>query len=169
MGGMDKTRLLVDGLPLLDHTLDGFPAHVPILVVGLPRPTARRVTFLQESPAFDGPAAALATAVHEVRTPLVGLVGGDMPDVGPLITTMAAEWSGEDALVATDASGRQQPLCSIFSTQVLSDALARMGSMSNRSLREVVDLLDVRPRHLDHAESALLRDVDQPEDLRGTR
>ena len=167
MGGVDKPRIQVDGRTLLARVVAGIPADVPIVVVG-PAPgdaIDREVGVVREEPVFGGPVAALAAALPGVSTPIVGLVGGDMPAAGSLLARLAKEWDGEPALVPVDASGRRQPLCSVLATDRLRAALDALGDPADRSLRDLLLLVDVRERPLDAEESALLVDIDVPEDL----
>ena len=167
MGGVDKPGIEVDGRTLLARVLAGIPAHVPVVVVGPARDdvAGRQVRVVREDPPLGGPVAALAAALPAVTTPIIGLVGGDMPAAGALLTRLATEWDGEPALVPVDASGRRQPLCSILATDGLAAALDALGCPSGRSVRDLLRLIDVRTRPLDAEESALLVDIDVPEDL----
>ena len=167
MGGVDKPRIEIDGRTLLARVVAGIPTDVPVVVVGPASDdlTGRDIRVVREEPAFGGPVAALAAALPLVSTPLIGLVGGDMPAAGALLTRLAAEWDGEPGLVPVDATGRRQPLCSVLATDALTEALAALGEPAGRSLRDLLRLVDVRVRRLDAAESALLVDVDVPEDL----
>jgi molybdopterin-guanine dinucleotide biosynthesis protein A len=167
MGGVDKPRIEIDGRTLLARAISGIPSDVPVVVVGPAHDdlSDREIRVVREEPAFGGPVAALAAALPLVSTPLIGLVGGDMPAAGALLTRLAAKWDGEPALVPVDATGRRQPLCSVLTTDALTGALAAMGEPAGRSLRDLLGLLDVRERPLDDEESALLVDVDVPEDL----
>lgn len=167
MGGVDKPRIEVDGRTLLARVVAGIPADVPVVVVGPEHDdvSGREIRVVREEPAFGGPVAAIAAALPLVSTPLIGLVGGDMPAAGALLTRLASEWDGEPALVPVDTSGRRQPLCSVLATDALMRALADLGEPAGRSLRDLLGLLDVRERPLDEEETALLVDVDLPDDL----
>ena len=166
MGGRDKPRLEVGGVTLLAHVVSGIPADVEVIVVGPPHDgLPRRVRFVREEPAFGGPVAALAAALPAVSTPLVGLIGADMPAAGALLRRIVDEWDGEDALVPVDGTGRRQPLCSALDTSAMTAALDAIGDPAGRSLRDLLQLVDVRDRPLDAESSALLVDIDVPEDL----
>lgn len=66
-----------------------------------------------------------------------------------------------------DAGGRRQPLCSVLATDALRAALDALDDPADRSLRDLLLLVDVQEGPLDAAESTLLveADVDVPEDL----
>ena len=164
-GGTDKLQVLIGGRSLLAHVVDGLPTVVPVVVVGPEQAAPRPVRFVRESPAFGGPVAALAAALPAVQTPVVGLVGADMPRAAPLLARLVVEWSGEEVLVAVDADGRRQQLCSVWATAALASALARLDPPAGHSLRDLLGLLEVTERRLDDVESRLLVDVDVPDDL----
>lgn len=166
MGGRDKPRLEIGGVTLLARVVSGVPNDVEVIVVGPPHHgLPRRVRFVLEEPHFGGPVAALAAALPFVATPAIALVGGDMPAAASLLTRLAEEWAGEDALVAVDTEGRRQPLCAVFGTDALATALTQLSPPAGRSMRDLMALLDIRERPLDDESSALLVDVDVPEDL----
>lgn len=167
MGGVDKPRIEVDGRTLLARVVAGIPVDVPLVVVGPAHDDLgdREIRVVREEPAFGGPVAAVAVALPLVSTPLIGLVGGDMPAAGPLLTRLAAEWDGEPALVPVDTTGRRQPLCSVLAMDALTEALVTLGEPAGRSLRDLLRLLDVRERPLSEEQTALLVDVDVPRDL----
>ena len=59
-----KLTAEVAGRTLLDHTLDGLPADAPVVCVGPEVSTTRVVVWVQESPAFGGPLAAVEAGVE---------------------------------------------------------------------------------------------------------
>lgn len=167
LGGRTKPQLVIDGRALLAHLIDGLPAEVPIVVVGPEQPVPRPVVFRREEPVFGGPVAALAAALDAVDTSALALVGGDMPYAGLVLSQLAAEWSGEEAIVPVDQTGRRQLLCSVLSTHAVGHALAELGDPAGRSVRGLLDRLAVVERPLSPEDSALLRDIDTPADLGG--
>ena len=87
----------VAGRPLLDRTLDGLPEDAVIVCVGPSMPTDRDVLWVQETPVFGGPLAAVA-AGEAALPPLVTtvlLVGGDMPAAGLAIPALLAAVTGD--------------------------------------------------------------------------
>jgi molybdopterin-guanine dinucleotide biosynthesis protein A len=173
--GSDKTRALLSGRPLLDHVLDGLPADWAVVCVGPERPTERPVRWAREEPAQGGPVAALAAALPLVHTPVVVLLGGDMPYAGPAVTPLAAELVSQtggskatvDAVVARDGDGRVQPLLAAY----LTDSLRRTVPEATQgvALMRVLDALRTRTVPVEAPGSL---DVDTPDDLvraRGAR
>jgi len=114
MGVPDKTRVPVDGVPLLDRTLGALTGAERIVVVGEPRPTAMDVEWTCEEPAGGGPAAALAAGLARVTADAVVLLAADLPlvtraDVEQLVAAVAG-----DGAVYLDEAGREQWLCSAW-------------------------------------------------------
>lgn len=122
MGGGDKTALVVGGVPLLDRVLEATAAADARIVAGSQRSTALPVTWAREDPPGGGPAAALFAALPFVRNDFVVLLAGDLPfilerDVTALLAAVVA--SGSDGVVAADATGAPQWLCSAWRVAAL--------------------------------------------------
>lgn len=148
---------------MLDRTIDEIDA--PIVVVGPTQSTHRNVQWVREDPEFAGPVAAIAAAMALVQTEHVGLIAADMPNAAPLLNSLAADVGPEESVVCVDADGRRQPLCSMLSRTHVAAALELLGTVEHRSMQELFSVLDVHEHRLCEAESALLRDIDTPEDL----
>ncbi|MCW2699809.1 MAG: molybdopterin-guanine dinucleotide biosynthesis protein [Blastococcus sp.] len=121
LGGADKTRLLLDGVPLLDRVLAALTG--PVVVVGPTRPTCRAVAFMREEPAGGGPLAALAAGLAGVRGPRVLLLAADLPFLTPAALRVLEEAAGRGSAMAVDDAGRDQPLLSCWDAGLLRDAL----------------------------------------------
>lgn len=162
MGGQDKASVHLDGVPALDRLLGDVPADVPVIVVGPPVRTTRPVTFCREQPRFAGPVAALAAASVHISTGLTAVIGVDQPRAVPVLRALVAEASeAQVSLIPVDASGRRQPLGMVVATKALRASLAQLGTVSGRSMRELLEAgLPVTDRPLDANQSALLRDFD---------
>ncbi len=162
--GSDKTRALVEGRPLLDHVLDALPATWPVRCVGDRRPTERDVAWDREDPPGGGPAAGIAAALPHVSTPLVVVVGGDMPFAGSVVPQLVSRLTDDspevDAVVARDGDGRLQPLLAAYRRDALATALG--GDVRGMPLMRVLDRLrlDVVP-----VAAPATVDVDTPGDL----
>jgi molybdopterin-guanine dinucleotide biosynthesis protein A len=165
LGGANKPQLLLAGRSLLDHVLDAVPSAAAVVVVGPEQPTARPVWFCREEPAYGGPVAALSAALPLVASPAFGLVAADMPRAGGYLVELMARWSGEEALIPVDASGRRQSLCSVLDATAVRRALTLLGPPAGRSLRDLMALLSVTEVPVDQARIAALADVDEPADL----
>ena len=81
LGGSDKASIEIDGLTLLERTLDALVDVDSVVVVGDPVPTTRPVTFTREDPHGGGPAAGLLAGLRAFpRTPRwVIVLAVDMP------------------------------------------------------------------------------------------
>src|SRR5262245_63715885 len=77
--GTDKTRLAVEGVPLLDRVLAAVADASQVVVVGEPRPVERPVAWAREEPAGGGPAAGVVAGLEFVTAPIVMLLAGDLP------------------------------------------------------------------------------------------
>ena len=171
LGGADKAGLAVGGMPTLDHLLVDLPDHVPVIVSGSSRPTARPVSFVLEQPPDGGPVAGIAAALAEVRTPVVVVLATDMPWAGRLATRLAGEFDARvaEALVPTDATGRRQPMCSVLATDALRRAIDRLGGARGQSMSALLTELSVQERPLDRLERSWMDDIDTPADLSRAR
>jgi molybdopterin-guanine dinucleotide biosynthesis protein A len=165
--GSDKTRADLHGRALLEHVLVALPDRWPVVCVGTERPTQRTVTWTRERPPGGGPVAGLAAGLASVATPLVVVLGGDMPYAAPaterLVTALEADL-GVDAVAATDARGRTQPLLAAYRVPALATALPT--APAGTPLMRVLDRLRVAVLPLPG--DAVL-DVDTPEDLERAR
>lgn len=164
-GGIDKAQLQLNDRTFLAGIISDIPVEVSVYVVGPIRPTPRPVTFVHESETYGGPVSALHSAVASLATPVACIIAVDMPRVGPVISRLARNWRGEDALIARDFEGRIQPLCGAYSLAALRAALDDMGKTFGASMHSLLKRLDVKEFPLDSAESQALWDVDVPSDL----
>ena len=171
--GHDKAGDTLGGSTLLQRALASLPSDVPCVLVG-PPPTEtppRNVTLTREEPAGAGPVAAIEAGLRLVETPIVAVLAVDMPWGGAvlpdLVRRLLATPADVDALIPRDADGRDQPLCAVYRTAGLADALARMESTAGVSVRSVVALL--APSSVTVDDPSLLADIDTPDDLRVAR
>ena len=161
--GSDKTRALLDGVPILDRVLGGLPLDWTVVCVGEQRPVARPAAWCREEPPGGGPVAALAAALPLVSSDVVVVLGGDMPyAAGPapgLVDELRAAPDLE-GVVARDGDGRLQPLLAAYRTAALRAAVPEPAAGA-----PLMALLDrIRTLVVPLAEPATL-DVDTPEDL----
>ena len=170
LGGTDKAALPVRGRTALDLLLEQLPADVPVVIAGPPRPTVRTVQFVREHMPFQGPVAGIAAAVADVETDHVVVLAVDAPLSGALALPLLARLADEpeaptDAVVAVDAEGRPQPLCSAWHTSALRRALASLAHVEGSAMRSLLAQAHVAewpvPEELRHR----LLDIDTPDDL----
>lgn len=147
LGGRDKPGLLVGGATLLDHAVAACAGARRTVVVGPERPTAAPVTWVREDPPGGGPVAALAAGLAAVSAPVTLLLAADLPFVTREVTErLVAALSDPaevspghpaDAVLLTDATGRDQPLLAVYRTGALRKAVAAVGDPDGAPLRRV--------------------------------
>lgn len=165
--GGDKTRALIDGVPVLDHVVGQLPPSWPVVCVGPERPTVAPVTWVREQPPGGGPVAALAAGLVGVSTPVVVVLGGDMPYAAPAATALVAALLADpavDAVLGRDPQGRMQPLLAAYRTEALRRAVP--DPPAGVPLMRVVDSL-VHASMVTDGRAAL--DIDTREDLQTAR
>ncbi|MEU1051497.1 NTP transferase domain-containing protein [Streptomyces sp. NPDC005876] len=129
LGGADKPGVRVGGRALLDRVLTACAdASVTVVVAG-PRPTVRPVVWAREEPPGAGPLAALAAGLRHTTARYVVVLSADLPflrgrTVGRLLSSLAA--SPADAVLLTDADGRDQPLVAAYRTAAVRRGLAAL-------------------------------------------
>jgi len=154
MGGIDKTALIVDDRPVLEHVLAGLGDAGEVTVVG---------------PEVDGgPVAAVAAGLERVTSEVVVVLAGDMPFVAGAVPFLV------DALIRTPqvevavlvSAGRRQYLAAAWRTAALTARLHSLGAppagsaMRSLYVGEIVEVADTGGWGID---------VDTPDDLRRVR
>jgi molybdopterin-guanine dinucleotide biosynthesis protein A len=154
MGGIDKTALIVDDRPVLEHVLAGLGDAGEVAVVG---------------PEVDGgPVAAVAAGLERVTSEVVVVLAGDMPFVAGAVPFLV------DALIRTPqaevavlvSAGRRQYLAAAWRTAALTARLHSLAAppagsaMRSLYVGEIVEVADT---------SGWGIDVDTPDDLRRVR
>lgn len=160
--GADKTRLVLDGRPLLDHVLDTLPPAATVVVVGEERPTARTVTWTREQPAGGGPAAGLQAGLARVPSgaPTL-LLAADLPRADALVAALLAAPLVRETRVLADADGRAHWTSSLLSPRAVRTVLA-LPDLAGAPLHGVFARLDVE---LVPAPPGATHDLDSPADL----
>jgi CTP:molybdopterin cytidylyltransferase MocA len=176
--GIDKLALPVAGRPLLDHVLLACAGARRVVAVGPPRPVladdedggraSYELIWCREDPPGEGPLAAAKAGVARSISPIVVIVGGDMPFVGPLITRLvAAVADGADAAACPDPAGRPLPLPVAFARDTLVRQIAATAGPTAAAgpLRRLLERVEVTlvPAQGEDA------DVDTPEQLAAAR
>jgi molybdopterin-guanine dinucleotide biosynthesis protein A len=124
LGGVRKPALDVGGRRLLDIALDAVSGAETTVVVGAVLPTARTVSWTQETPAGGGPVAALAAAMAQVRSATVVVLAADLPFITAAAVEALLSGRGDAAAaIAVDESGRDQPLIGCYDRARLAGAV----------------------------------------------
>lgn len=166
MGGVDKPSLYVGRLTLLDRVLLAVPDDARVVVVGPFRSVRRSVHWTREDPAGSGPVAALAAGLELVTSDTVVLLAADLPHLTARTVEALAAAVTSDGVVLVDEDGKDQYLCSAWSTEAL-----RAADLSVPRLRDVVAQLGVERITLPVAPGTPRPwyDCDTPEDLEAAR
>lgn len=169
--GSDKAASDVGGRPLLQRVASAIPADVALVICG-PPPTfelGRTLTVVREDPPGGGPVAGLAAALPQVATDVVVLLATDLPFLGELPAELVGELGAGEALLAVDATGREQPLLAAYRTAALRRAVADLGELSGASMRRLLGGLRVHRYRPKTATVDPALDVDTPADLARAR
>ncbi|MBT2367311.1 molybdenum cofactor guanylyltransferase [Streptomyces sp. ISL-10] len=150
LGGADKPAVSVGGRALLDRVLGVCRDAGRTVVVGGRRPTARPVVWAREEPPGGGPLAALDAGVRQCEASAVLVLSADLPFLGRTTVRrlISALYEGvSEAVLLTDADGRDQPLVAVYRTEPLRRELALLatehGTLSGLPLRLLAQELDL--------------------------
>ncbi|MBA3278938.1 MAG: molybdenum cofactor guanylyltransferase [Geodermatophilaceae bacterium] len=140
MSGQAKPQLTVGEATMLEHVLLAVRGARTRVVVGPPQQVPDGVLVVQEDPAGSGPVAGLAAGLTQISADVVVVVAADLPFLTPeLIETLVAELGADhDAALLVDENGRDQYLLSAWRTGRLRTALAELGALAGRAMRELV-------------------------------
>jgi molybdopterin-guanine dinucleotide biosynthesis protein A len=170
LGGVPKSRLVIDGSSLLELSLGAAGEARRVVVVGPdPGNLPRGVLSCREEPPFAGPAAAIAAGLGALAAghaggcstggppPYTLVLACDMPRSAAAVRALAGslapshtdrqDGSGDDGVMAVSANGRRQPLAGFYSTPALQRCVAdaeRRGGLENASVFALLARLDVR-------------------------
>jgi molybdopterin-guanine dinucleotide biosynthesis protein A len=160
LGGSSKAALTLAGTSLLEITLASLASARRVVVVGdeadilaavSDASTVREFATVRETPAFAGPAAAIAAGLGKLdgTSDFTVVVGCDMPAVGAALDVLLAAVSiRSDGAVAISADGRPQQLVGVYSTHGLAKCVAShrdAGDLENLSVRALLSGLDPVP------------------------
>ncbi len=149
LDGASKAELVVGGRSLLSLALDAAAGSRDIVVVGTPPAVPSGVLVTRESPAFAGPAAAIAAGLEALSTnPLADFVlvlACDVPQSAAAVRTLLARLTdGPHGVIAVDSEGRRQPLLGVYRAESLASAVRERGSdIQNLSVRALLSALEL--------------------------
>ena len=161
--GTDKTRLAIEGIPLLDRVLTAVADAGQLVVVGEPRPVALPVAWAREDPAGGGPAAGVVAGLEFVTAPVVMLLAGDLPRLdAPTVQRLLDATTESDGAILVDRDGRRQHLTCAVVTSALRRAAAARSTWHDAAMHELLADLRLRPVPVRGREA---EDIDTPADL----
>jgi molybdopterin-guanine dinucleotide biosynthesis protein A len=141
LGGQPKSELEFDGSTLLQRTLDAVQDARQIVLVGEPGTAELSAATIvtRETPAFGGPAAAIAAGLEAATGDLaewVVVLACDMPFVAKAVPSLLANAAG-DGVLAVDSDGRNQYLLACYRRAALQNAVEH-GSVAGLSVRKLI-------------------------------
>ena len=168
--GSDKSRALLGDISLLDHLLISLPEEFEIIIVGPEIEVNRQnLRCVVESPIGGGPVAAIDAGLALVDTEFVVIVATDMPFASRIVVELLKKIAKPDeiadGLIPLDVQNVRQSLCALYRPDSLRRALATMGKVDGKSMRELTALLDVEDVKLSASLEGNLLDIDTQEDL----
>lgn len=169
--GRDKASLEFGGQTLLQRAIDLLQSVFPQVLVSVRRPRGDVAApqVLDEIPGA-GPLAGLCTGLARSGTPWVFAMAADMPFLrSEVIRALAGRRDGFEAVVPV-VQGHPQPLAAYYAATALPALRAVLGGPGKRSLRAVLEQLNVVFVHeeqllgADPARQSFI-DLDTPADL----
>ncbi len=169
--GRDKTRLPVDGVPLIERVLRVIrPLFAEVIVAGGAEGRFADLAGVREvgdAIPNGGPLAGIRAGLSVCSHPWAFVVAADMPDLDrALIRKVADLATGEARLVLPRHGEYLEPLHAAYHREVAGfvDALLARGE---RRPRLLLDFAPVRYVEMNDAEMRCMRNVNRPEDLAG--
>jgi molybdopterin-guanine dinucleotide biosynthesis protein A len=165
-GGRDKSALLLDGRPILDHQIAALtPAVDEVLIVGGPRATIHDIV------PGCGPLGGLHAALTAAQGGAVLIVACDMPYLSTPFLTYLLSFATEADIVVPQSERGYHPLCAVYTRACLEPVAARLADRRLK-MRELVDSLRTRVVPVDEIRKfgdpdRLLANVNTPADYAG--
>lgn len=150
LGGVDKAAVELAGRSLVSRSLEAVRHARTLVVVGdtsAPE-VPDRATRVVEDPPGSGPAAATVAGLRAIEEPAAWtyLVACDVPGAVGAIHLLAQADAGEsDGVVLAEPGGRLQWLLGCYRSIALYDAAERIGDAADRSMRALLEDLDLTP------------------------
>ena len=157
--GSEKFEAKIGDKTLLELLCSYLPAG-EVIVVG-PKASVT-ATYVREVPELSGPLAAIGAGMAKVTSDLVGIFATDMPFAPKIIPQLLESFVG-DAALPIDSEGEAQPLAGIYRSDAIRDALATFETLTNNSVKSLMDKLNLNLVPL--AETGYLIDIDTKEAL----
>ncbi|GAB2462804.1 molybdenum cofactor guanylyltransferase [Jatrophihabitans fulvus] len=145
LGGADKPGLDVGGTPLLARVVEAARGAHTVVVVGPERSLDLDVRWCREEPPGSGPVAALAAALPLTTAPRLTVLAADLPWIAPAVPLLLAAVPAGGRASLIDADGRENRLASAWERAALEDALARLPTTRDASMRSLADGVPLTP------------------------
>jgi len=147
LGGTAKPQLSVGDATMLDRVLAAVGTAGTRVVVGPPQSVPAGVVRVQEQPPGSGPVAGLAVGLARASAGIVVVVAADLPFLSaeviePLLSTLDSQ-PATDAVLLVDEKGRDQNLLGAWRVGPLRTALAELGPLPGRAMKDLVRALRV--------------------------
>ena len=172
LGGADKAALALGESTFLDLLVTSLASTcAPLIVVG-PTPTmplSHPVLTTQEQPPGGGPLAGIAAGIDLVpsHTTWCAVVACDTPFGARAFPDLfaATHHNDADAFLATDSTGRPQPLVALYRVAPLRRAVTALNADNAVVNQPVRRLFTALSAHHVAVHDVWTRDVDTPDDL----
>jgi molybdopterin-guanine dinucleotide biosynthesis protein A len=138
LGGADKALIEVDGVTLLQRSLQAVTSAHSVVVAGPERAGIGGVEWVQEDPPGAGPVHALAAALDRVEREVLIVLAVDHPFVTEdlIARLVAAVERGDGAIV--NGGGRDQYLVGAFRTSSFRRAIASLAETRGASAKSLL-------------------------------
>ena len=165
--GSDKSQALIAGQSLIALILGSIPSEFKIVIVGEdPKIESSQYQCVHEDPIGGGPLAGFKAGLTACESELVALIATDMPFAcARVLNLLNFVREHDDAVMYVDAEGFKQPLAALYRSQSVKRALADMGEVHGKSMREFVSHLMVHEIEMSHEIAKALMDIDTAADL----
>jgi molybdopterin-guanine dinucleotide biosynthesis protein A len=140
LGGVDKAMLPIGGVPMLARVVKATAQAGRTIVVGPERDEIPDVVWVREDPIGGGPVAAVAAAVPLVETDLTFVLAADQPWIGGALQRLldALDENPHADTAMLESEGRSHPLAALWRRRSLCDALTRLRTTRDASMRSLL-------------------------------
>jgi len=165
--GRDKSQAKIAGKSLIALILGSIPSEFKVVIVGEdPKIESSQYQCVLEEPIGGGPLAGFKAGLDASESELVALIATDMPFASGLVLNLINSIrANDDAVMYVDAKDFKQPLAAVYRSTSVKRALAVMGELNGKSMRELVSHLNVQEIEMSHEVSQALIDIDTAADL----
>ena len=165
--GSDKSQALLNGSSLISRILTAIPAGYRVVIVGEdPKISSSEYICVQEDPIGGGPVAGFKAGIDACSSEIVGLIAVDMPFALPKVLNLFDSLNdNNDAVMFVDENGFTQPLAAAYYREPTQRALANLGEVDGKSMRELASLLKVQEVAMTLEVRQALMDIDTQADL----